>query len=63
MRTILVTITVEAPSDVPTDKVLALVDQMLAIGYDDAVRTADDPDLINSDAEIATQLNIGQAYI
>jgi hypothetical protein len=62
MRTILVKIKVKVPSSVTTDKVLALVNQMLAIGYDDAVKTADDPDLDNPDAEIASQLSIGKAF-
>jgi hypothetical protein len=63
MRTVLVKIKVKVPSDVPTEKVLALVDQMLTIGYDDAARTADDPDLDHPDAEIAQQLSIGRAFI
>jgi hypothetical protein len=60
---ILVKIKVKVPSDVTTDKALTLLNQMLAVGYDDAVRTADDPDLDNPDAEIASQLSIGRAYV
>jgi len=63
MRTIVVKIKVKVPNDVTTDKALALVDQMLEVGYDDAVGTADDPDLDNPDAEIASQLSIGRAYV
>lgn len=63
MRTIVIKIKVKAPIDVTTDKVLALVDQMLEVGYDDAARTADDPELDNPDAEIASQLSIGRAYV
>jgi hypothetical protein len=63
MRTILVKIKVKVPSDVTIDKALALLNRMLTVGYDDAARTADDPDLDNPDAEIASRLNIGRAYI
>ena len=59
MRVVSVLIDILAPDDITDDEVLTAVNQMLDVGAADAKDTAEDEDIDNPDAEVASRLEVG----